>query len=242
MLAEAEPCAEGEAHEPVGAEMADHRRARVPRATECAGGDGLDAVKELESGASGEKDHGVVDEDGIVGVDAGDVLREHDEDDAHYGHEGGAEEDGSVSGAAGAGEIAASDGLADANGGGGRDAEGNHVGESDGVERDLVAGEGNGAKTRDQGGDGGEDGDFGGHLHSGGKAEGDEPTDAREIRARRCSTHFGVVARVVPEKKNDQDGGQVGARDGGGDAGADYAEHGKTPVAEDEEIVAEDID
>ena len=48
-----------------------------------------------------------------------------------------------------AGEIAASNGLADANGGSGRDAEGNHVGESDGVERDLVAGERDGAEAGD---------------------------------------------------------------------------------------------
>ena len=242
MLGEAEPGAEGEADEPVGAEVADHRRARVAGAAESAGGYGLDAVEELEGGTGSEEHDSGVDENGVVCVDAGNVLREDEKNDAHEGHERGAEQDGGVAGVARAGEIAASDGLADANGGGGRDAEGNHVGESDGVERDLVAGEGNGAKTGDQGGDGGEDGDFGGHLHSGGKAECDEPTDAREIRARRCSTHFGVVARVVPEKKNDQDGGQVGARDGGGDAGADYAEHGKTPVAEDEEIVAEDVD
>ena len=53
MLAEAEPCAEGEAHEPVGAEVANHRRAGVAGAAEGAGGDGLDAVEELESGAGG---------------------------------------------------------------------------------------------------------------------------------------------------------------------------------------------
>src|SRR5260221_379660 len=149
MLAEAEPCAEGETHEPIGAEMADHRRAPVAQAAESAGGDGLDAVKELESGASGEKDHGVVDEDGIVGVDAGDVLRENDEDDAHDGHEGGGQEDGGVACELGAGEIAASDCLADANGRGGGNAERNHVGEGDSVERDLVAGERYGAKTCD---------------------------------------------------------------------------------------------
>src|SRR5260221_11499759 len=119
MLAEAEPCAEGETHEPIGAEMADHRRARVAQAAESAGGDGLDAVKELESGASGEKDHGVVDGDGIVGVEGGDVLRDHDEDDAHYGHERGAEGEGGVAGAAGAGGAPRSVDLAKRAGPGG---------------------------------------------------------------------------------------------------------------------------
>ena len=54
--------------------------------------------------------------------------------------------------------IAAAEGLADANGGGGREAERNHVGESDGVESDLVAGLSDGAETRDERGDQSEDG------------------------------------------------------------------------------------
>ena len=76
MLAEAEPSAEGEAHEPVGAEVAEHRRAGVTCAAESAGRYGLDAVEELECGAGGEENDGVVNEDGVVGVDAGDVLGE----------------------------------------------------------------------------------------------------------------------------------------------------------------------
>ena len=181
VAAEAEPGAEGESHEPVGAEVAEHGRARVAGAAEGAGGDGLDAVEELEGGAGSEKNDGVVDEDGIVGVDAGDVLREDEKDDAHAGHEGGAEENGGVAGVAGAGEVAASDGLADANSGGGGDAEWNHVSERDGIERDLMAGERNGAESRDERGDGGEDADFGGELDAGGQAERDEAADAGKI-------------------------------------------------------------
>ena len=128
-------------------------------------------------------DDGVVDEHGIVGVDTGDILREDEKDDAHAGHEGGAEEDGGVAGVARAGEIAASDGLADADGGGGRDAERDHVGERDSVESDLVTGEWNGAEARDERGDGGKDADFGGHLESGREAEGEEAADARGIGA-----------------------------------------------------------
>jgi len=76
VLAEAEPGAEGEAHEPVGAEVANHRGAGVASAAEGAGGYGLDTVEELEGGTGGEQDHGIVDEDRIIGVDPGDVLRE----------------------------------------------------------------------------------------------------------------------------------------------------------------------
>jgi len=147
VLAEAEPRAQGEAHEPVGAEVADHRGAGVARAAESAGGYGLDAVEELEGGAGGQENDGVVDEDGIVGVDAGDVLREDEEDDAHAGHEGGAEENGRVAGKAGAGEITAPDGLTYADGGGGRNAERDHVGEGDGVDGDLVTGERDGTEA-----------------------------------------------------------------------------------------------
>ena len=119
MLAETEPGAEGEAHEPVGAKVADHGRARVAGAAEGSGGDGLNAVEELESGAGSEENDGVVDEDGVVGVDAGDVSGEDEKYDAHDGHEGGTEEDGGVAGELGAGEIATSNRLADTDGGGG---------------------------------------------------------------------------------------------------------------------------
>jgi len=86
-----------------------------------------------------------------------------------------------------------------------------------------VAGERNGAETGNQRGDGGEDGDFGCHLHRGRKTQDDQAADAGEIGAQRSLPHIGVVARVVPEKKYDEDCGEIGAGDGGGDAGADYA-------------------
>ena len=54
--------------------------------------------------------------------------------------------------------------------------------------------------------------------------------------------HVGVVASVIAEKKNDEDRGQVGAGDGGGDAGADYAEHREARMAEHEKVVADGID
>jgi len=54
--------------------------------------------------------------------------------------------------------------------------------------------------------------------------------------------HIGVSAGVAPEEKKDEDRGEVGAGNGGGDAGADYAEHWEATVPEDEEIVSEEID
>src|SRR5258708_1230762 len=50
MLGEAKPGAEGEADEPVGAEVADHRRARDAGAAESAGGAGVDAAEGLVVG------------------------------------------------------------------------------------------------------------------------------------------------------------------------------------------------
>ena len=227
MAAEAEPCAEGESHQPVGAEVAEHGRARVAGATEGSGGDGLDAVEELECGAGGKQDDGGVNENGVVGVNARDVFRKDEKDNAHAGHESGAKKDGCVSGIARARKIAATDSLAYTDGGGGRDTERNHVGEGDGVERDLMAGEGNSAETRDERGDGGEDADFGGELDAGGETEADEAADACEIRSEFHFAQAGMIVRIVPEEIKDEDGGQIGAGDDGGDAGADDTSCGK---------------
>ena len=150
MVTEAEPCAEREAHKPVGAKVADHRRARVTGAAEGSGGDGLKAVEKLEGGARGEENDGVVDEDRIVGVDARDVFGEDEQDDTHAEHERGAQQDGGVAGVAGAEEIVPPDSLAYAHRCGRGDAKGDHVGEGDGVKRDLMASQGNGAKARDE--------------------------------------------------------------------------------------------
>ena len=150
MLTKAEPCTERESHKPVGAKVADHRRACVTGAAEGSGGDGLKAVEKLEGGAGSKENDGVVDEDWIVGVDARDVFGEDEQDDTHAEHERRAQQDGRVAGVAGAQQIVASDRLANADGGGGGDAKGDHISEGDGVKRDLMAGQGNGAKARDE--------------------------------------------------------------------------------------------
>ncbi len=136
--------------------MAEHGSAGVSCAAKGAGGYGLDAIEELESGAGGEESDGVVD-DGFVGsVEAGDVARKDEQGDAHAAHERGTEDNGGISGEARGDRVTASDGLANANGGGGRDAERNHVSESDGVESDLMASLGDRAEACDKRGDEGE--------------------------------------------------------------------------------------
>jgi len=157
MAAEAEPSTEGESHEPIGAEVADHGRAGVASPAEGAGGDGLDAVEELEGSARGEQNDGRANEDGIVGVDARDVLREDEKHNTHAKHKWSAKEDGGVAGIFGAGKIAASDGLPNPHGRGGRDAQRNHVGEGDSVERNLVARERNGPEAWNERSDSGKD-------------------------------------------------------------------------------------
>ena len=95
--------------------------------------------------------------------------------------------------------IAAADGLADANGGGGGDAERNHVSESDGVEGDLVAGEGDGAEAADERCDQGEDGDFGGVIC---RAAGKPRAMRRRMRWRSGST--GVLKKSVRWRRSYQ--------------------------------------
>ena len=147
---EAQVSAERKADQPVGREVAQHRGARVSGAAESTGGNGLDAVEELEGGAGSKENNGGANDRRVGGVDAGDVARENQKSHAHARHEGGAEENGGVAGIAGAGRIPASDGLADANSGGRRNTERNHVSEGNGIESDLVRGKRDGAQTRDE--------------------------------------------------------------------------------------------
>ena len=131
------------------------------------------AVEQLEGGAGDEESGGAVDYGFVGSVKASDVAGEGEQDDAHGGHEGGTEDDGGVACVARVDGRTAAEGLADADGGGGREAERNHVGEGDGVESDLVAGLGDGAETGDEGSDESEYADFSGELECGGKAERD---------------------------------------------------------------------
>jgi len=179
--AETEIRAEREAQEPVGGEVAEHRSAGVAGAAKGAGGDSLDAIEELEGGACGEESDGGVDDGFVGGIETGDVAREDEKDDAHAGHEGGAKEDRGVACIARSDGIAPAEGLADANGRSGSEAEGNHVGEGDGVQGDLMSGLGHGTESRNQGSYEGEDADLGGLLKGGGKAEGDELADAIQV-------------------------------------------------------------
>ncbi len=154
----------------------------------------------------------------------------------------GAEKDGGVACIASGGGIAAADGLAYANGSGGRDAERNHVGERDGVESDLMAGERDGAEAGDERRDEGEDGDFGGHLQRGGKTKSEEATDALEIGISGSFEEIGAMAVVVPEKIGDEEKAEISSRECGGQTGAGDAEGRESKFAVDEDVVAKKID
>jgi len=242
VAAEAEPGAERQAHQPISGEVAEHGGTRVAGATQGAGGHGLDAVEKLEGGARGEEDDRVADDGGVVGVNAGDETREDEERDAHARHKGGAEKDGGVTGIARAQGIAAADGLTNADGGSGGDAERHHVGEGHGVQGDLVAGERNGSKARDERGDEGEDADLSGELQRGGQAEGNEAADALDIDLNGSFQKVGAVAMVIPEEIADENESKVGAGNGRGPAGAGDAEGGEAELAKDEDVVAEEVD
>ena len=120
MFVEAEISAEREAHEPVGGEVAEHRSASVAGAAKGTGGHSLNAVEELEGGASDQENCRAVDYRFVGGVEAGDVTREDQQDNTHHGHEGSAELNGGIASVAGTSRIAAAQGLPDSNGGCGR--------------------------------------------------------------------------------------------------------------------------
>ncbi len=160
--------------------------------------------KSWKAATGGEKGDGAFDDDGVVGVHQSDVARKDEKDDAHARHEStGAKKNGGVSSECSADRIFAAEGLADADGGSGGDAERNHEGEGDGVERDLMAGEWDGAETRDECGDESEDADFHGDLHGGGNAESEEMANALKIEFNGSFEEVGVVPMVVPEEIDD---------------------------------------
>ena len=179
---------------------------------------------------------------GIVGVEKSDLAAKNEKCDGHAEHEERAEPDGGGACASRAGTILTAEGLSNADGCGGREAERNHVGKRDGVERDLVASLRDGAEARDQRSGEGEDAYFGGELAGGGNAESEKMADAAEVDVDWSVAKFGVMAVVVPEEIADEKDGEVGARDGGGDAGASDAESGSAEFAVDEDPVADEVD
>ena len=241
-MTEAQPCAEGQTDEPIGREVADHGSAGITGAAQSAGGNGLYAVEELKCGTRGEESDGAADDHFIGGVEASDIAGKDKQDEAHGAHEGSAEKDGGVAGIAGALKIAATDGLTDADGGGGGESEGNHVGEGDGVESDLVASLSDGSQARDECGNESKDGDFSGELKRSGEAEGDEFANAGEVGLHGSAEQFSFVARIVPEQIDDEHECEISARNTRGDARAGYTVSGKAEFAEDEDIITDKID
>jgi len=242
VAAETEPCAEGKTEQPIRGEMTQHGSARISRAAKSARGNSLDSIEELEGGARGEEGDGAAD-DGFVGsVEAGDETRKDEKDYAHGRHEGGAEDDGGVASVASIDGRAPADGLTNTNGGGGGEAKGHHVSQGDSVEGDLVTGLGNGAEARDESSDRGKDGDFCGELNCGREAESDELTDASEVGLNGRLEQVGLMPEIVPDEIDDEDKSEVRTRNAGGNAGTGDAVGGESPLAVDQEVVAEKVD
>ena len=178
MEAEGQHIADGEADDPVADDLDDEAGVGVACSAKGAGGSDLEAVEELEERGDEEEWDGRGDDVWVGREGAGDVVGDEEEDGGEGGHAGGAEKD--CGPACGGGFLwgFAADGLAYANGCGGRDGEGDHEGEAGAVEGYLVAGEGEWAHGADKKGDGGEDGDLDEDVAASGGSEESEPGEA----------------------------------------------------------------
>src|ERR1700684_1051996 len=125
--------------------MAGHGGARVACASQRAGRHRLHSVEELEKATDEKQSARGADYHRVWRVNPGDVLGRRQKKYGHHAHETGGEKHSCPAGATGGVRIAASESLADANGSGSAESQGNHVGETHGVECDLMAGERDGA-------------------------------------------------------------------------------------------------
>ncbi len=242
VVAEGEPSAKRKADDPVGSEMAEHRRARIARAAKRSGSGRLDSVEKLKRSACGQQNSCRADYNGIRRIDAGDPTGKDKKDDAGEGHEDGAEEDSGVAGGGRATRVFAADGLADANSCGAGDAERNHVSERHGVQSNLVSRKWHGSEARDQRRDEGKDAAFERKLHCGGKAKNEQSLDARKVEIDGRLQKFGAVLAVVPEQIDDKHERHVGAGERRGPAGADDAHVRQAPLTVDQRVIADGID
>src|SRR5579883_1326759 len=227
--AKTEPGSKRQTNYPITREVAEHRCAGVASSAEGAGGHGLNSIEELKGGARSQQKRRAADDDFIGRVHQRDPARKH-------------QEHGGVAGFAGGDRFAAADGLAHADGSRGRDAERNHVREGDGVESDLVTGEGDGAEASDESGGERENADFKGDLNGRGQAEEDEAPNADEINVHGSFEQLGAVAAVVPKQIADKDERQIHAGKRGGPPGTDDAHGRSAPFAVDENPVEEGVD
>src|SRR5260370_17804379 len=100
----------------------------------------------------------------------------------------------------------------------------------------------NSSEAADERGDESEDANFQSDLHGSGKAERDEPPDARQFRLNRSAQQFGAMLLVVPEQVANEDGRKIDAGAGGGPTGTDGSHRGRTKPSVDEKPVANGVD
>ena len=138
--------------------------------------------------------------------------------------------------------LSASDGVAHANGGSGGNAQRDHIGEGNGVERNLVARKSDGSQAADKGGGESEDADFQGDLNGCGKPQRDKAADASEVNIDRSLEQLGAVTAIVPEQIADEYDCQIQAGNGCGPARTHHAHRGSAPFAVDENPIEEGVD
>ena len=257
---EAEKDAEGHADAPVGDELRDEGGVGVAGSAEGSGGGDLDAVEELKAGGDEQQGDGGGDDAGVGREEAGDLCGDGQQEHGGAEHESCAGADAAPSGGYDVGggadaDAHTSDGVADADGGCGRDGEGHHEGGAGALQGDLVTGEREAAEGGDERGDEGEDGDLDEDGGSGGSAEDEEVAEVlvldAEVRAlAKAGEEAVVVVAVGTPDGEDQDAHEVEAREAGGPGGAGDAVgwdavvvRGDVPaVSEDEEPVSGGVD
>src|SRR5689334_7832528 len=148
---EAEPGAQRQANDPVSREVADHGCAGVPSPSQGPCGDGLNPIKQLKGGAGDQEQGSAANDRFVRRVHKCDPTRKNQKPDACKSHESSAKKDGGVACIPGRGWLSASDGVAHSDRGSGGDSKRDHVGERDGVERDLVARKSNRSQATDEG-------------------------------------------------------------------------------------------
>ena len=221
--------------------MAEHRSAGIAGAAQGAGGDGLHAVEQLkERGDKEQRDRGR-NQRAVRSVNAHDRAWNQKQEQRHAAHEAGAKQHGGPASAAGGVGIAASEALSDADRCGGADAQRNHVSEADRIQRDLMAGERNGAEARDQRGSNREDAYFQTELRRGGKTKPYQFAEAPGIRQARGVTQTGFVAVVVIQRIGQQHEHHVGTGEAGGPSGADGAHGRKAEMAVNQRPIPQQV-
>ena len=196
--AEAEIPARRQAEDPVGDEVADHRRARIAQAAQRARRDRLEAVEQFEHRGQRQQRHRHPDDRRVVREDAADRHRRQQEDNStttalEERTQRSAVQPDSARGL----RIAAADRLSHAHGRGRGQAQRDHVRYADRDDRDLVRRQRNVVEPADERRGGREHSHFNRRLAGRRQTQPQQLADARRVEPRRDVEQAGAVAPVV---------------------------------------------